>query len=175
MASLSMRTLAADLGREAMSLYHHVDGIEGVLDAVVDRLLDPITAAVSPGSDPHGSLEALAEAYLAQAEACPHAFPLLATRLLHTPKAIAVVGNVLGLLRASGIGPREALRRARILAAYLNGAGLALAAWRLAPAGGQESARAASRDPGLAPLAGAVNAAAVRADLEAGLARLLAG
>ncbi len=174
MASLSMRTLAADLGREAMSLYHHVDGIEGVLDAVVDRLLDPIAAAVSPGSDPRQSLEALAAAYLAQAEACPNAFPLLATRLLHTPKAVAVVGNVLGLLRASGLGPREALRRARILAAYLNGAGLALAAWRLAPVGGKTSAQAASRDPDLGPLAGAVNAAAVRADLEAGLARLLA-
>lgn len=173
MGALSMRALAADLGCEAMSLYHHVQGIEGVLDAVVERLLDAISAAASPGGDPRRSLEAFGAAYLAQAVARPQAFPLLATRLLQTPNAMAVVGVAVRLLREMGLDSRAALRRARMLAAYLNGAGLAVAAWQRAPAGGRRIVQAAMRDPGLAPLSGAVNAAAVREDLEAGFRALL--
>lgn len=174
LAALSMRALAADLGCEAMSLYHHVDGIDGVLDAVVDALFDRLLRDASPAPDARQSLARFAGAYLALAESFPHAFPLLATRLLHTPRALAAVGRVLGLLQQLGLARHAALRQARILAAYLNGAGLALAAWRLTPGGGHRSALAASREPQLADLAGAVNPDTVRADLEAGLAKLLA-
>lgn len=173
LAALSMRALAADLGREAMSLYHHVDGIEGVLDAVVDELFDVLLRTPASGTDARRSLAAFCDAYLALADSYPHAFPLVATRLLHTPRALAAVGRVLGLLQELGLGQRAALRQARILAAYLNGAGLALAAWRLAPGGGPKSNQSASRDARLVDLAGAVNLAAVRADLEAGIAQLL--
>lgn len=175
LASLSMRALAADLGCEAMSLYHHVDGVDGVHDGVVDRLFDAILRGAAAGEAPRKSLGALAAAYLAVAEAHPRAFPLLATRLLHTPRAIAAVGRTLELLRALGHEPQAARRQARILAAYLNGAGLALAAWKLAPDGGRRSARAAEKRADLAPLRDAVRGDSVRADLEAGLARLLDG
>lgn len=175
LAALSMRALAADLGCEAMSLYHHVDGIEGVLDAVVDDLFDTLLRSPAPGPEARRSLAAFAGAYLALADSFPHAFPLLATRLLHTPRALAAVGRVLGLLQELGLTQRAALRQARVLAAYLNGAGLALAAWRLAPGDGPKSNQSASRDPRLVDLAGAVNLAAVRADLEAGIAQLLPG
>jgi len=172
-ADLSMRRLAADLGCEAMSLYHHVDGIEGVLDAVVDELFDSLLRAAESGADPRRSLAAFADAYLALAEKSPNAFPLVATRLLHTPRALAAVGRVLGLLQALGLTQRAALRQARVLAAYLNGAGLALAAWRLEPGGGRRSAQAAESDPVLGPLMPEVNSQAVHADLKSGLKRLL--
>jgi AcrR family transcriptional regulator len=172
-AGLSMRRLAADLGCEAMSLYHHVNGIEGVLDAVVDELLDSLLRTVVAGDDPRKSLAAFADAYLALAEKSPNAFPLVATRLLHTPRALAAVGRVLGLLQSLGLTQRAALRQARVLAAYLNGAGLALAAWRLAPGGGRRSAQAAEGDPVLASMMPEVNSQAVHADLKSGLKRLL--
>jgi AcrR family transcriptional regulator len=173
LAALSMRALAADLGCEAMSLYHHVDGIEGVLDAVVDELFDTLLRSPAPGPDARRSLAAFAGAYLALAESYPHAFPLLATRLLHTPRALAAVGRVLGLLQELGLSQRAALRQARVLAAYLNGAGLALAAWRLAPGDGRRSAHAAEGDPALRPLAPEVQGPSVQADLNEGLRRLL--
>ena len=50
-----LRNLAADLGCEAMSLYHHVDGIEGVRDEVVDRLLAKVAKLVTLGSPHRGS------------------------------------------------------------------------------------------------------------------------
>ncbi len=173
LADLSLRRLAADLGCEAMSLYHHVDGIEGVLDAVVDELFDSLLRSTEPGPDPRKALAAFADAYLALAAKYPNAFPLVATRLLHTPRALAAVGRVLGLLQALGLTQRAALRQARVLAAYLNGAGLALAAWRLAPANGRRSAQAAENDPVLGPLMPEVNSQAVHADLKSGLRRLL--
>ncbi|MGC5051214.1 TetR/AcrR family transcriptional regulator [Micromonospora sp. DT48] len=45
MAALTMRRLAADLGVEAMSLYHHLPGKEGLLDGLVDAVIAEITAA----------------------------------------------------------------------------------------------------------------------------------
>jgi len=173
LAAFSLRKLAGDLDCEAMSLYHHVAGLDGVLDAVVDRMFGSMLEAAVPGPDPRKSLESFANAYLASAEACPNAFPLLATRLLHTPRALAAVGHAIGLLRELGLGPRAALAQARILAAYLNGAGLAIAAWRLAPGGGARSTRATAGSAALAPLSRDVNAAAVRDDLQAGLRKLL--
>lgn len=172
-AALSMRSLAGDLGCEAMSLYHHVEGIEGVLDAVVDRMYGAILPAAADDASPRTALEHFARAYLSLAAQHPRAFPLLATRLLHTPQALAAVARVLALLGALGLTPRDALRHARVLGAYLNGAGLALAAWSLAPEGGARSARAARDEPSLARLGSDVNASAVHEDLEAGLLRLL--
>ncbi|MEV2237551.1 TetR/AcrR family transcriptional regulator C-terminal domain-containing protein [Micromonospora sp. NPDC049891] len=45
MAALTMRRLAADLGVEAMSLYHHLPGKEGLLDGLVDAVIAEIAAA----------------------------------------------------------------------------------------------------------------------------------
>lgn len=172
--ALSMRSLASDLHCEAMSLYHHVDGIDGVLDAVVDRLLGMIVGKARTARDPRKALEAYARAFLTLAETYPNAFPLIATRLWHTPHALAAAGLAVALLRELGLAPRSALRQARLLGAYLNGAGLAIAAWRAAGDLSRRGAKAATKDPQLAPLAGDIDAAAVRADLEAGLMQILA-
>jgi Ser/Thr protein kinase RdoA (MazF antagonist) len=92
---------------------------------------------------------------------------------LHTPRALAAVGRVLGLLQALGLSQRAALRQARVLAAYMNGAGLALAAWRLDPADGRRSALATESDQVLGPLVPEINSQAVHADLKSGLRHLL--
>lgn len=149
--ALSARRLAADLGCEAMSLYHHVESMEDVRDLVVDRLF-----AELPDLDrtsPRKALANLARAYLDMADAHPHAFVLAATRLLRAPRALAAAAAGADLFVANGATPRDAQRRMRILAAYLNGAALALGAWRTAGAkqGGE----------------------AVRSDLEHGLKHLL--
>jgi len=166
-----MRTLAARLGCEAMSLYHHVEGIDGVLDGVVERLLEPLTRPKLRGGAPRSRLRSFARAYLRLAEDYPEAFPLVATRLWRTPSALAAAGMAVTMLEELGLEARAALRHARILGAYLNGAGLALAAWQRGDAAA--AAEAARLETGLAPVASSINVRAVRADLEAGLERLI--
>ena len=46
-SAITMRRLAADLGVEAMSLYYHVPGKEGLLDGLAEAVLDEINAAVA--------------------------------------------------------------------------------------------------------------------------------
>jgi len=173
--ALTARRLAAALGCEAMSLYHHMSGKDDILNAVVDALLGSLPGT-APGQagDWRTAARSWARAYLALAEAHPRAFVLVATRRWRTQAAIRVAGAGVALFQAAGFTPRAALRAARTLGAYLNGAGLAAAAWRLDAAAGRGSAAPeAAAQPGLAGLAGASNERAVRADLEAGLDTLL--
>lgn len=44
--AVTMRRLATEVGVEAMSLYHHVPGKEGLLDGLAEAVLGEITAAV---------------------------------------------------------------------------------------------------------------------------------
>ena len=152
LAALSARRLAASLGREAMSLYHHVDGMEAVLDLVVDEAFAHIQ---TPSSSSHLGLLQQSRRYLEFAEGHPHVFAVVATRRWRTPRALALAEAVIQLMVAMGLSQDAALRRARILGAYLNGAGLALAAWNLAPGN-------------------AAQTATVRKDLLAGLEELIA-
>ena len=52
LGDVTMRRVAAELGVEAMSLYHHVSGKEDLLDGVVTALVGEIAAAAEPnGAD----------------------------------------------------------------------------------------------------------------------------
>jgi len=169
--ALSARRLAAALGCEAMSLYHHMAGMDDILDAVVDALLGSLPAPAGRGGGAAGwrkSARALARAYLALADAHPRAFVLVATRRWRTPAAFRLAAECVAIFQAAGFSPRAALRAARTLGAYLNGAGLAAAAWRLDR--DRRTGAAPAAPPGLAA---ALNERAVRADLEAGLDALI--
>jgi AcrR family transcriptional regulator len=48
-AALTMRRLAADLGVEAMSLYYHLPGKDGLLDGLAGTVLAEIAAAIDDG------------------------------------------------------------------------------------------------------------------------------
>lgn len=59
LSGLTMRALAADLGVEAMSLYHHLPGKGGLLDGLVESLMseiDTATAEVAPAGDWRGEV-----------------------------------------------------------------------------------------------------------------------
>jgi AcrR family transcriptional regulator len=147
---LSARRLASRMGCEAMSLYRHVSSMDDLQDAMVDHLLGAV--APPPGVDPAAvPILRAAEAYLDLAQHFPNSFGLIATRPWKTPHAVAAATAQVDRFRALGDDDATAIAHARALAAYLNGAGLALAATRRA--GG--------------------DAAAVRSDLEAGLQKLL--
>lgn len=147
---LSARRLASRLGCEAMSLYRHVSSMDDLQDAMVDHLLGAV--APPPGVDPAAiPIQRAAEGFLDLAQHFPNSFALIATRPWRTPHAVAAAQAQVDRFRALGDDETTAAAQARALAAYLNGAGLALAATRRA---GDDTS-------------------AVRADLEAGLQRLL--
>jgi AcrR family transcriptional regulator len=53
-SALTMRRLAAAVGVEAMSLYHHLPGKDGLLDGLVEHVVNEATEAIGAldGSDP---------------------------------------------------------------------------------------------------------------------------
>lgn len=129
--SLSARRLAAVLGCEAMSLYHHVANMRELLDDVVDGVLGglPLPAAAAP--DPRQQLVDMTRAYLELARSRPHIFRVISTRRWRTAVELAYQSRMIELLMSAGLKSRAALRAARLLLVYLNGAGLATAAWQL--------------------------------------------
>jgi AcrR family transcriptional regulator len=168
LSALSARRLATMLGCEAMSLYNHVANMGEVHDLIVDGLLKSLLDQELPKDD-RKAVTVLAHSYLAIARAHPNAFPLIAMRRWRTPGALQFASSLLARLQSLGQSPREALRQLRVLSAYVHGAGMVLAAWQTpqdAPDPGAAGMLPAS-------LSSALNATALRADLEAGLKSLL--
>lgn len=139
--ALSARKLAARLGCEAMSLYHYVRSMDDLLDAIVDHILGSLLPIEETG-DLQADMRASALAYLNLARRFPNSFVFVATRRWRTPRAIAFAGAFITRFQSLGLDQIEALRRSRILGAYVNGAGLALSAWSKQPGAGVEAVEA---------------------------------
>jgi AcrR family transcriptional regulator len=131
LGELSARKLAQDLGCEAMSLYHHVGSMETLKDLMVDRLLGSITPATA--TTPVQALAEETRAYLELAVAHARTFGLVATRRWKGEQAVSTAMRSIDYFSKLGFDTTDALARARALGAYLNGAGLALAAWTTDP------------------------------------------
>jgi AcrR family transcriptional regulator len=170
LASLSTRKVAAVLGCEAMSLYHYFRNIDMLLDAVVDALLATLPVEPKPEKTAGDDLRDSAIAYLALADSRPNAFQLVATRRWRTPHALAAVRYMVDCFARAGFTPEQALRKSRILAAYMNGAGLALAAWRLSD--GQVLAEVSETFEAMDPAI--LRPATIRDDLHTGLRQIVA-
>ncbi|MBI2768124.1 MAG: TetR/AcrR family transcriptional regulator C-terminal domain-containing protein [Burkholderiales bacterium] len=123
--ALSLRALAAALGCEAMSLYHHVQHKGDLLDAVVDVLLSEWKMPAPGSAPPRRLMMRIADSYRAVARRHPRAFVLLANRRFNTPVALAALEQVLQVLAAAGLKPREAAAGFRMIGYFLNGMGLA--------------------------------------------------
>lgn len=107
-ASLTMRSLAAELGVEAMSLYYHVSNKGEVLDGIVDVVVAEINDAVgeidasSNGTD---WKRVLRERILAAREVLlrhPWAPGVIETRTTTSPVVMRYYDALLGLLRRGG-------------------------------------------------------------------------
>jgi hypothetical protein len=119
----------------------------------VDHLLGSAIRAAPP----EGGIATAASGYLALAARHPSAFILVATRVWRGPNAQEAAMRFMSYFQEMGCSQLEALRRARVLGAYLNGSGLALGAWKRS----EETTGQLSEGK------------AVRNDLESGLGDLL--
>jgi AcrR family transcriptional regulator len=143
---LSMRQLGRALGVEAMSLYHWFPSKERLLDAAADRLLAQVIVPPTPSAATWRDwLTAVAQSYRRVGLARPRAFPLLATRRLLSPGAVAFLRANIAAHLAAGFSVREALRATRSLGAYVNG--MVLAEVAPTPAIDSAAGKSASSEP----------------------------
>lgn len=123
-----MRTLAAELGCEAMSLYRHVANKDDLLDAVVDELVAEWVVPpeqARQGVAPRERYERLCASYRAIARRHPLAFPLLAARRFNSAASLEALERVLSVLKDAGLDAPARARAFRMTGYFLNGMGLA--------------------------------------------------
>jgi AcrR family transcriptional regulator len=124
--ALSMRRLAAALGRDPMILYRYAPNKAALLDGVAETVLAELTVD-SADPDWVGQLRSFARDYRRLALAHPHVVPLLVTRPLVTPLGLRPPGtlrpleNVLALLTGAGFSGPDALHIYRALSGFLHG------------------------------------------------------
>jgi AcrR family transcriptional regulator len=126
---LSMRSLAQELGVEAMSLYRHVHGREDLLEAVVGSLMTDLTTNLDEELTDHwqGFLQLVAHRVRQIAVDHPRAFPLVATRHPAAPwlrpplRSVDVVNTFLTELLRHGFTDTQAVDAYRAFSSFLLG------------------------------------------------------
>ncbi|GAA3045926.1 TetR/AcrR family transcriptional regulator C-terminal domain-containing protein [Gordonia defluvii] len=117
---VSMRAVAGGLGVDAKSLYNHVDGKDGLLDAVAEALLGAVDLP-SPTGDLRADLMGVAQAFRRRALAHPEAASLVLTRQLSSFDGLAPVEAVLRALGDAGFLAEESVHLLRAVLATVIG------------------------------------------------------
>ncbi|QIS18702.1 TetR/AcrR family transcriptional regulator C-terminal domain-containing protein [Nocardia terpenica] len=123
-AALSMRKVGAELGVEAMTLYHYLPNKEALLDGMVERVVSQADTgfAEAPWQTVlSGYARALRTALLRH----PGALPLVATRPAVTSRTLHTVERGLAMLCADGFDLARALDALNALTMFV----VAHAAW----------------------------------------------
>lgn len=121
--ALTMRRLAADLGVEAMSLYHWFPSKASILDGVIEAIIREMDGLpLPPNGAPAEILTDMGRSYRRALLAHPNVFTVVAARPLTTVEGILLIERALEALRRSGFSPGQAISSVRTLAAYVLGA-----------------------------------------------------
>ncbi len=131
LTALTMRRLGQLLGVEAMSLYHHVNGREDLLEGMVSRLVDTLRATAEEPSGPvdgwQAFLQRRAHDIRTMALAHPNLFPLVATRPPAAPwlrpplRSLRVVEEFLGGLLERGMPEDQTVHVYKVFSTFLLG------------------------------------------------------
>jgi AcrR family transcriptional regulator len=121
--ALTMRRLGAELGREAMSLYHFFPSKQHLVDALVDHA---ITSVEFPpeGMQPLERMRRVMRNYRAMAHRFARLYPVVAVHRLNTPTGVRFIERLLGLATQIAGDEESAARCFRTLGYYLMGAAL---------------------------------------------------
>lgn len=117
--ALSMRRVGAELGVEAMALYHHFENKEALLEAMMRR--------GTPGCMPEvtgrwrADLRALMNAVRVQLSAHPGLLPLRWARRKASPEALAILGREQAIFDGAGFSKALAQDAHRLLGSYVVG------------------------------------------------------
>lgn len=106
---VSMRKLGARLGVEAMTLYHHVSNKDALFDLVVERVTMRAAATdEAEGKRWRERLEGFARRYRGALIARPRVLPLISTRPIRSPEAVAQFMAALTGMVEEGFEPKVA-------------------------------------------------------------------
>ena len=129
--ALTMRRLGLLLGVEAMSLYHHVNGREDLLEGMTGRLTRdvrvPPREPIGPSDGWQAFLQQVAHAVRSLAIGHPNLFPLVATRPPAAPwlrpplRSLDLVEEFLDGLNARGVGDDHAVKVYKTFTTFLLG------------------------------------------------------
>lgn len=122
--ALSMRRLGSVLGVEAMAIYHHFESRDALLDAIGERLLEPLNQ-LQLGDEWREACQRFAVALRDLAVARPATFQLLGLKPLDTVSSLRGVERLVGLLVDAGFAPATALGIYRATVSYARGYALA--------------------------------------------------
>ncbi|WP_316776554.1 TetR/AcrR family transcriptional regulator [Streptomyces sasae] len=164
----SVPQIAKRLGTQAGSLYHHVDGRDGIIELLRERVasaIDPTTLDLAPWDT---ALESWARSYRAAFAAHPRTIPLLMTSPVRAPRVLEQYERAVTLLLAAGFAPADVMPLLVALENLVLGSALDLAApetmWELT---------AQTPTPHLAEALAAVGAGRADRAFEVGLTGLM--
>ncbi|WP_433167403.1 TetR/AcrR family transcriptional regulator C-terminal domain-containing protein [Kribbella sp. CA-247076] len=106
--ALSMRRLGAELGVEAMTIYHHVPNKDALLDGLVEQVVATVTPAFGATSWQDG-LRDYARDLRSTLLAHPNVVPLVASRPAVTAQNLQVMEAALRSMQEAGLQPADAL------------------------------------------------------------------
>ena len=116
-----MRALGRRLDVEAMSLYNHVRGKEGLREGIAELLWQEVERSFQAGSSWRDSLRSLARSLRALANDHPHAFPLLMSSASMVAPMLRAFGAGLGVLREAGFDGERATLTLNAVTGYAAG------------------------------------------------------
>jgi AcrR family transcriptional regulator len=142
-SAVSMRSVARELGVEAMSLYHHVANKEALLDALVDWVFEQVD---TPGVDDPWRAAMVVRARSARAVLSQHPWALGMLESRPTPGVplLRHHDRVIGCLMTSGFSAALATHAFSAIDAYVYGFALTEASLPFPPGEGAEEAFAAA-------------------------------
>lgn len=120
LAKVSMRNVGAELGVEAMSLYHHLAGKDALLDALADWVFTRIELP-APGTPWRQAMAARATSSRRALAAHPWALGLIESRRTPGPALLRHHDTVLGSLRREGFSVALASHAFSAIDAYVYG------------------------------------------------------
>lgn len=108
---LSMRRLGAELGVEAMTLYHYLPNKAALLDGLVELVVSAVRPSFEgPAEEWPLRLKEFAVAFRSELLRHTGVIALVATRPVRSPVALQAVEDTAAALGRAGITPVEALR-----------------------------------------------------------------
>lgn len=121
--AISMRAVARHLGVEAMSLYHHVENKEALLDGVVDHVFAAIDLPPTPSNDADWRPAIRARCRSAREVLARHSWALGLIDSRRNPGMVTLRHHdaVLGVLRRAGFSVPMAAHAVSLLDSYVYG------------------------------------------------------
>jgi AcrR family transcriptional regulator len=119
--AITMRRIGAALGVQAMSLYHHVDNKQDLLDGMAGRLLGTLAIPADDARDWQDLIRSVAHAYRRLGLDHPAIFPYVLERPFGNPASIAALETVFVAFRIAGYSKRATYLGFSLLTSFVEG------------------------------------------------------